>query len=398
MTYQNMLRNLGLAMVPGLICCSCWSGDSVNDKPGNLIQNGDFEVWDGSVPTAWTLSKAAIWGLDPESESKKEIRLDANQGLPVVLSQQVSVEKDRYYVISVAVIHHNRNSYFGGLRLYNQDSTILGSHRFTINEQQGVQRILSTKFFSANNTRVIVELGYPQGMDAAVMFDDVQLFAVEELATEYASPLASKLAKEVPLGPFDSLGYHGNVVGIAKYVNAVFLEPAREISITDVANQPAFEQQKKDERTKIHAEIDSLLPNSRFENYLQSSIFENAAYCQKSSLSASDILNSFGIPTKQIHMSKLDSGFHQFFEYWHPYAKKWLAFDPFYGISYVDGDGLLIGYSELVAIQEKNGIAITNVKYSQVFAANRVDDLLRTGWKSEITTQVLGDSRLSYAH
>ncbi len=85
------------------------------------------------------------------------------------------------------------------------------------------------------------------------------------------------------------------------------------------------------------------------------------AYCQKSSLSLDDLLRVFHIPTRQIHWQKECVGFHQFLEYFDKKTGRWKIIDPYYGISYRDSAGKLLGFEEIEQLKRRKKLAKHNI-------------------------------------
>lgn len=67
------------------------------------------------------------------------------------------------------------------------------------------------------------------------------------------------------------------------------------------------------------------------------------AWCQHTSLVLAELLAMYGVPTRQIHAKNIQ---HEFIEYYD--GKKWVAFDPYFGIRYVRNDQRL-GVAEINA-------------------------------------------------
>ena len=210
-------------------------------------------------------------------------------------------------------------------------------------------------------------------MNATVWFDALKIRKVENAIL---APREQQLIAVFGLDEFDSVNYRNNVLSLCATLNS---------------------QLKKSMAKKIEFgdSIKPLLKDSSWFHRFFSQPTESG-FCQQASLSASDLMLQFKIPTRHIHFQKEGVGFHQFIEYWHPYLGKWIIVDPYYGIGYHQ-DQELIGYNELVKLKER-GITEADLILLDINRAEYNLEMLQIGWDSEWVRQSYDDDRITFAH
>jgi len=176
-----------------------------------------------------------------------------------------------------------------------------------------------------------------------------------EVQPAYNEALSQFLVKELSLQPFNQEHFNSNVQQVAAYVNQGLIIPYKYVSETpgSSAQKKVMLDSMENNRQQIREQLAPfLVASSWFRMFLELPVLETAdSYCQKASLSTSELLSALGIPTRQIHMTENGVGFHQFLDYWHPYKRHWVIIDPFYGIQYRDQDLNLIGSEQALEIQ-----------------------------------------------
>ncbi len=301
----------------------------------NLVQNGNFEAWDTPFqPSGWKfvnpLATYAFRQSDSSFEGDWALHVRANTQGAYYLHQSIVVEPRTYYLASVMVSGDIHDWHYGGFTIATPSgSRVLAKHKTAMKSFPNYSGELMAKFYSHELDTVQVSLGFDSGINASVRFDHFRIRKVDEVSLERES---QDLLDALGLEDFDSVNYHNNVLSVCATVNQQLKMP-------------------KAVRIKFGNRIEPLLTDSSWFNRFFSEPSQSA-YCQQASLSVSDLLLQFRIPTQHIHFVDDGVGFHQFIEYWNPYMQRWIIVDPYYGIGY-HKNHQLIGYEELIEIKKK---------------------------------------------
>lgn len=57
---------------------------------------------------------------------------------------------------------------------------------------------------------------------------------------------------------------------------------------------------------------------------------------------------------------------HQAFEYWHPYAQKWIIVDPYYGVCFVNSSGEFLGFDGLIDLIMNESFSVDLITHVEV--------------------------------
>jgi len=375
----------------------------------NQVLNGDFEYWSNdSEPLGWEVEAPFFTSKLEKNDSSisgdysLKMHFTKIRSEPILVHQTIPVDPNTFYTAKVKVNYKNDSWYFGGLTIKGKENNhVLGHHHFTHGTSEKWHKELSVKFNSGDHTEINYILGFEECAKANIYFDDARLLQSAITEERYEAEIAGILKEKLNLDDFDSANYHQNIVKIGEYVNSNLCYPLHQVYQFKGAREEKekFLIQKQDERAEMHKFISTHLPGSWFGGYLKLPILETGkAYCQKSSLSTTDILSALNIPTRQLHMHENNAGFHQFFEYWHPFQEKWIAFDPYYGISYRNEEGRLLGYNELAETKKRRPLNESDIEKYDIIKAGDVDSILVRGWHSGLKFHQLRDSRTSYVH
>ncbi len=376
-----------MVLVIGLIIISCSNKKNLelavvhSTEEGNLLAASWEHSFQSKPPT--------IRAVDSILE------LSTNK-LNNTLWQQVSVQPGKSYLFSVLVNHYKGSTSDFGIRV-SSESKEVGYH--ILQEAEYNNPVLLSAKFQPNTDLVKVAIGFDMYSGTAEL-SSISLVELDEI-NSYLSPFANYLATELKLPAFDSVNYHSNVLALAKYVNHNLIT-----SLNQYFNHPGTETEKQNfliqeekKRASFSDQLDTFIPNSRFASYAKVPIEEShQAYCQSASLSTHDVLHEFNIPANQVHMVEDGQGFHQFFEYWHPYLEKWIIVDPFYGVTYQDQHGTLMGYAEFVEHITNQSISPQSLVHEDVekFYFNLQE--LSKGWEATILNQAYHDLRMTFPH
>lgn len=279
------------------------------------------------------------------------------------------------------------------LSIFNKEGSILGYHRKGYSKNNPFSNCLSVKFFSGDNRYV------RHNLNGNYKFCTIE--EVSNVVENYMFKYANILTQNLPLFPMNEENYHENVLLITKFVNSVLISPINNYYHFEGPSASAEEYLVLEEKKREinHNVINLYLPNRWFDKFSSESVRQSPnAYCRKASLSCSDVLREFNIPTNQIHFTNDKGGFHQFYEYWNPYLKKFIIVDPFYGITYNSEEGELIGFKELSKLMSTSKVSESNLKRVSIEHFYFSLEELQKGWNANLKIESFEDSRMTYSH
>lgn len=281
---------------------------SYQDIPTNLIVNGDFEDYaDRNVPDSWTVDE--IYGYrgmfaPVDGWRGLGVQLVRNAQGQHRLAQVVQVQPNQRYTAQLVYRVDATDASRGGLYVADADGTVLASD--TINRPTNGWRIATVTFDSGERTQVVVELGYPAGMNGTVIYDAVSLFAeAADYQLQYQTSYRDAIG--IPAMPVDDL-----VPLLSDYVTTMLAASRAD----RLAHRDAYAAELP---YYFHRFLDA--PDGSAGR---------SAWCQHTSLALAELLAMYGVATRQIHATAVE---HQFLEYFD--GRTWVAFDPYYGIRYV---------------------------------------------------------------
>lgn len=282
---------------------------SYQDIPSNVIVNGELEDYaDANIPDSWTVDE--IYGYvgmysPVQGWRGLGVQLTRNAQGQHMLRQVVGVSPHRRYTAQMVYRVIASDSSRGGLYVLEPgDNAVLASSE--INRPTNGWQIATTTFDSGDHTSLVVAIGYPAGMNGTVVYDGISMFEDSE-AYRYQLETSYRDAIGIAPAPADDL-----VPQLSDYVTALLAAPLAE----RVAHRDAY-----------GAELPYYLNTFLGE---ANGVSGRAAWCQHTSLALGELLALYGVPTRQIHATAVQ---HQFLEYFD--GKRWVAFDPYYGIRYV---------------------------------------------------------------
>jgi hypothetical protein len=262
------------------------------------------------------------------SFSDRGVAWETNSAGPALIYRPLHLQPNRFYMASVSMTYDIRDYFPGGL--YIQDSQLV--HVFAKEERvfKSGQETLKVVFNTGDQQNVVIALGFPNGMNASVQFDDAAIVDYEFTAQPVNSTFSSYLVDRLGLA-FDQENFDQSISKVANFVNATLLceyvyhggncEDQANVILSLISNRPEYVYYPKN---------------------LQEPMTIWEAYCQRSSLSLTEILlNEFRIPSHQVYMVFGGIGKHEFVEYWNPWVKQWIAIDPFFSVRYIGPRGLL---------------------------------------------------------
>jgi len=332
----------------------------VESKQSSILENGSFEKWQSRLPEGWIPKEVynytdMFFPSEEHSEGALSLGMSRNsEGFHYIL-QYVPVKRRVVYEAKVKVAGVINNSLGGGLEIRGKDNLTLGKHFFSNASIDSFEKILSTKFSSQDNDTIIFILGFPNGMNASIQFDEAALVQSETNLNDFypqgeQSLCSINLSNEIRLSSFNKWNFDKNVEKVATYTNQVLLRDYKNFL---ESNSEVDLQRADSTRVRILAKFDNCLKDSFFFRALQRPVLSIwDSYCQSVSPSTTDILAEFGISTRQIYFEDdFGNGFHQFFEYWNPYEQRWVILDPFYSVRY-RYNGVFLGLEDLAVLTE----------------------------------------------
>jgi hypothetical protein len=294
---------------------------SYQDNPANLIVNGDFEDYqDPNVPAGWSVDE--IYGYSGmftpvDGWRGRAVQLTRNAQGRHLLAQVVQVSPNHRYTAQMVYQVGASDSSHGGLYVIDPaDGTLLASD--VINRPTNGWRIASLTFDSGDRTQVTVEIGYPSGMNGTVVYDGVGVFEEDPNFT-YQYKMTYRDVMGIPAIPVDEL------------------VPQISDSLTSLLAASRADRIAHRDQYALYLPyyLDQFLGAPNGDS-------GRAAWCQHTSLALAELLEMYGVKTRQIHASPIQ---HQFLEYFD--GKKWVVFDPYYGIRYVLA-GQRLGVAEIL--------------------------------------------------
>ncbi len=388
-----------------LVCCSIlscqlhdteikpipYSGPTGNP---NLLLNGSFEEWDEQgMPKFWQV--ADEYGYvhlasrsDLGAEGEHSLQLARECGGRHYVYQFADLEPGAYYEARVNLSGSIADYSYGGLVLEAPDSSVFGVHQVTYNTFPDFESILSVKFFSGKHSSVKVMLGFLNGMNAEVLFDNITLTRTSPLAS--FDPCVQMLARSLGVTDFSEQTFDKNVQQIIARLDYLLIDGYKRFLKT---NDSSYLVQSKKIRQEAIARFDPCFGKTYFLESLRQPVTDVwIAYCQRSSLVASEILGEFNISTHEIYFVDDSTGYHQFIEYWNPYKQSWVIIDPFYGVAYLVNQKL-VGKDELEQVVRRTGLMqgyVLHVPIDPFYYSFRD---LASGWKGSVESQIYGDDR-----
>ena len=170
-------------------------------------------------------------------------------------------------------------------------------------------KILKTDFNTRSFKKVAVFLGFEEGINANVSFDSVMVYKGRN-KFDYKPAIDQKeiFSIQTKVKKLTQDNFDEQMRNLMGFVNSKLLTRDRS-------------------RLDYFHSMKEILP-TYFKMYLSSPLGEEgSSYCQRSSLSLSEIMGIFGVKSKQWHCTGKNGGFHQFIEYYNPYSKKWIVID-----------------------------------------------------------------------
>lgn len=362
----------------------------------NILINGDFESWqDNNRPFGWLVldeyGDPDLVNISDESYSgSHSLRLTRNCAGEHFVYQDVPVQPKTYYEAAVFVAGKINDYTYGGLQITSPINSSLGSHLQTYIEFDGYDTKLSVKFFSDDYTRIRLILGFSDGMNANMLFDNCTL--IKTASTPSYSQDAQWFANQMGLDAFNEENFDNNVQHLIGKLDYLLIDGYKKFLET---SDSSWLEKASHIRANAIARMES-----RFDNtYLMESLRQPVtdiwiAYCQRSSLVASEALQILNISSREVYFVQNGTGVHQFIEYWNPYRKDWVLIDPFYGIVYqINGD--LVGQDLLKSTVEKTGLLRSYVHHVAIDPFYYTFQDLATGWAGTVESQFYGDARKS---
>ncbi|HET9624037.1 MAG TPA: hypothetical protein VFP84_21845 [Kofleriaceae bacterium] len=294
---------------------------SYRDNPTNLIVNGDFEDYaDPNIPDAWSIDE--IYGyrgmFTPiDGWHGRAVRATRNSQGRHFLTQTVPVTPHHQYTAQLVYEVLTTDSKSGGLYVVDPgNASVIASD--TMNRPSNGWRIASVTFDSGARTQVTLKVGYPNGMNATVLYDAVALY---EAATtfDYQYQTTYRDAIGIAAAPVTDL-----VPQVSDYVTTLLAAPR------------AVRMAHRD----LYAAV---LPYYLYQ-FLSAPDGSGSrdSWCQRTSLALGELLQMYGVRTRQVHAP---SPQHQFLEYFD--GARWVVFDPYYGIRYVFA-GVRLGVDDVL--------------------------------------------------
>lgn len=364
----------------------------VSSNDNNLIKNGSFELWDSlGLPIGWEVldrynyTKMAMRYTKAESGIFSVEMIRECEGIHA-LQQIAVVEPNSFYFASVRVSGKIFDYSYGGLTIAAEDDSILGKHLVTDSTFVGFENILSVKFYTGKETRVKLILGFLDGMNADIFFDNCTLFKTEPQST--FSTCDQMLLSDCGISNFTSSNFDFNVQKIVARLDNLLIDGYKKFLRT---GDSTYLSRSETARQKTISKYEACYSGSYFIESLHQPVTEIwRAYCQRSSLVASDVLSKINIATREIYFVDGDTGYHQFIEYWNPYKQAWILIDPFFGVVYkINGE--LTGMEELKKEIEQ-GVSLKEFIFRipiDPFYYSYNDLVL--GWDGRVDSQIYGD-------
>jgi hypothetical protein len=372
---------LPLLLISGILFNSCKKENRcipprINEDPppaSNYVQNGNFAISEqhSMVPDNWQ-AHFEHDVMEFVNFMNGTVAWSRNSGGSYYFSQQVTLNPNKYYKVSIDFYYDIHNHYKGGLYVMDTSfSRILGkSERYAAAGTERLEFVISTN----EDTVVNLVFGFLNGMNASALFTNPIITEYDYLPRIQNSDFSNFLVKELKLA-FTETRFDKSIQAVSDYVNEILLSEYQNRSVD------------------LDVIYESTIADSYpyFMSYLNDLSNINVAYCQKSALSLTEILtNEFNIPVRQIHMQKDGIGFHQFIEYWNPFANKWIIADPYFGMVYSKNDTLL-NVSE-ISMDEFPGVFKRFGEYR--FSAS--DEEAVEFWENTENLQITVDPYLSY--
>lgn len=361
-----------------------------NSEPFPTFTNGSFNQWRGSELIGWTNSTfSTTTKISFLNDTSVLFKSFGNSKI----SQRVSVIPEKFYVIEGNIDTYEGEKWNVGIWIEGKES--LGYH---VLESRSFKNPTLVKVkFHADQDFIDIKLGFQKfGMSEAV-FNNFSLRESQDYVN-LETDIANSIKKFVQLDSFDSLHLHQNVIILTEYINSLLITPLvnyNNFQGNDMDRELSI-QKNQIIRDSLKYVFNQLMPTSYLQSYLGIPIKETSnAYCVKSSESVHDILDVFGVMTRQIHFWNVDDvPIHQCFEYWNPYMKKWIIVDPFYGIAYINASDELIGFEELNVLINENQLTEKNIIHLDIQPFYFNYEELQSGWH-KVTLGKAGSDRVT---
>lgn len=357
----------------------------------NLISNAGFEHWDvDSLPVDWEMEEIYNYSLmfSPSDEvvyGDAALQMDRNSRGVHRMSQKVLVEGGFVYEFNAYMTGVINNYAAGGIEVFSSSGQSIGRHLVANQEFSGFKK-LSIKFISNQTDSIKVTLGFPDGMDATVVFDNIEL---RKSTIGRFSPIVQKYSDRVGLDEFSAKTFDSNIEKISHHLNSFLIEGYNKY----LQSGQLSELQASDNRRKEFVqEYGPLLTDPyAYTSFTMPSANMANAYCQRTALVHSMILAQYNVFTRQIHWVKDGVGIHQFVEYWNPFRKEWIILDPFYGVKYktskyLGSDGVI----NLIAQGDFNSSVIERIDVGEFYFSQQE---ILSGWNLVVKVQRFGDIR-----
>jgi hypothetical protein len=357
----------------------------------NLIRNAGFEAWDTlNSPLHWEIEEiynySEMFAATAGSfYGKLALRMERNSMGVHRVFQNVPVEANSIYQLSVYVRGTINNYLSGGVEVFSSAGESLGKHFVAYCDLPEYKR-LSIRFITDKTDSVKVALGFPDGMNAMVVFDNVLL---KKSQIGDFSDAARKFAHDLKLEEFNINTFDSNIEKISSRLNYLLISGYSNYLKT---GQTSYLEESDNEKAEFIRRYGALMTDSYlYESFTRPSILMAEAYCQRTSLVHSKILEHFNIATNQIYWVKDGIGIHQFFEYWNPFSQKWIILDPFYGVKY--SNTVDLGSAEVTDVIEKGKFDSRLIRRINVAEFYFIEDEILAGWRNEVMVQRFGDTR-----
>ncbi len=322
------------------------------NNPGLVISENE------ELPTGWILEKNEHFSII-KSEVKgyyKPFLLSKEPG-EILFSQTISLDSGDHYLMAKYEADVTKGTFFiksqgsNGISVQSYESTCLRTISFI-----SVDR----------NESVKIAFGFTEGSIGKALIDTIMTYPAKyTFEAEKKNQVKTKLIED-NLGLKLKQDEHldENVDLLAASINTAFL--------------PKYNSKNPIPMNTYKSDIFKDESTSYISSFVNSK--DRSAYCQKSSLSIDELLQLYLIPTRQLHWQKECSGFHQFLEYWNATDKKWKIIDPYYGIRYVDENGVYLGFEEIEALVRQNKFSNKNIKPIDIGHAYYLEKEILEGW------------------
>lgn len=362
-----------------------------NSEPFPTFTNGDFSQWEANELIGWTTTNFSTTTRILELNDTS-VLFKGSIGNSTI-SQQVAVTPGNFYVLEGSIDLYEGKDWNVGVWIEGKEN--LGYH---VLESRSFKNPTLVKVkFQADQNFIDIKLGFQKfGMSEAV-FNNFSLRESQDYVN-LETDIANSIKKFVQLDSFDSLHLHQNVIILTEYINSLLITPLvnyYNFQGNDIDREYSI-QKNQIIRDSLKYVFNQLMPTSYLQSYLAIPIKESSnAYCVKSSESAHDILDAFGVMTRQIHFWNVDDvPIHQCFEYWNPYMKKWIIVDPFYGIAYINSSDEVIGFEELNVLINENQLTEKNIIHLDIQPFYFNYEELQSGWH-KVTLGRAGSDRVT---